>query len=144
MRISIKIRRFFVFSCALLGCLTLFRTWLKNNDPSCSPENTVPTPLTLPDCQPFIRNAPQYQVNFAHEAYPKSVPVHYNRSIDFACLNRSPSPPLILLWNDLWPNPFIEREGTYLFKVCNFDVHLKLLHNTTIKIETIKNMHTLL
>ena len=29
-------------------------------------------------------------------------------------------------------------------KVCNFDVHIKILHNTTIKIETIKNMHTLL
>ena len=27
---------------------------------------------------------------------------------------------------------------------CNFDVHIKILHNTTIKTETIKNMHTLL
>ena len=29
-------------------------------------------------------------------------------------------------------------------KVCNFDIHIKILHNPTIKIETIKNMHTLL
>ena len=27
-------------------------------------------------------------------------------------------------------------------KVCNLDVHIQILHNTTIKIETIKNMHT--
>ena len=43
-------------------------------------------------------------------------------------------------------NPNVDELSmmTYLSQVCNFDEHIEILHNTTIKIETVKSVHTLL
>jgi hypothetical protein len=30
-------------------------------------------------------------------------------------VNRQPERPLILLWNELWPSPFLSEKGSYAF-----------------------------
>ncbi len=51
-------------------------------------------------CQPFLHNFKQYQVEIDDELYPKRVPLEYNNSINFECLNKAIQKPLILFWND--------------------------------------------
>ena len=74
--------------------------------------------IVPPECQPFIQNPDQYTVTIDNQIYPQSIPAHHNRSLNFKCLNRdlARNKSVILLWNDLWPNPFIERNGAYSFE----------------------------
>lgn len=55
-------------------------------------------------CNPFLPNFSQYRVEIENEMYPKSVPMEYNKSINFECLNRSQQQkkPLILFWNQFF------------------------------------------
>jgi len=54
------------------------------------------------NCEPFLQNTKQYQVKIDNELYPKIVPLEYNSSINFECLNRAKQKPLILFWNDFF------------------------------------------
>ena len=50
-------------------------------------------------CDPIIDFNLQYFVNINNEKYPKSVPLFYNKSIDFDCLNKNERIKKILFWN---------------------------------------------
>lgn len=50
-------------------------------------------------CDPIINFNLQYFVNINNEQYPKSVPLFYNKSIDFDCLNKNERIKKILFWN---------------------------------------------
>lgn len=57
-------------------------------------------------CQALFRTADQYTVRIDNETYPKSVPLFYNSSINFECLNQNQKKPLILFWNEFFSDPY--------------------------------------
>jgi hypothetical protein len=70
----------------------------------------------LPRCNPFSSNSKQYRVKFDSEWYPKIVPLEYNTSINFACLNQQPERPLILFWNSFFGDRFFRYENSRKFE----------------------------
>jgi hypothetical protein len=59
-------------------------------------------------CNPTLSSDKlQYKAKIGGVEYPQHVPIHFNRSIDFECLNNnsfSKRMPLILFWNKFYGN----------------------------------------
>jgi hypothetical protein len=53
----------------------------------------------LRECQPFLANVSQYQVQLDGRVYPQISQLHLSQTINFECLNRSRNTKKILLWN---------------------------------------------
>lgn len=62
-------------------------------------------------CQPLFKNTNQYTVKIGNETYPKLVPLFYNNSINFECLNQNHRKPLILFWNEFFSDPYYGHKG---------------------------------
>ena len=56
-------------------------------------------------CSPFKMNATQFKIKIENEYYPKILPLYYNNSINFRCLNESKVVKKILLWNKFRGEP---------------------------------------
>jgi hypothetical protein len=54
------------------------------------------------NCSPVKLNFQPYSANINGVAYPQYLPVHFNDSIDFHCLNNNPRTKLILFWNKFY------------------------------------------
>ncbi len=52
-----------------------------------------------PNCSLYNRNASQFYVNMSGIQYPLHVPLFYNKTINFECLNTLNKRNRILLWN---------------------------------------------
>lgn len=74
-------------------------------------------------CNPILKSGAksQFYVKIDGETYPKLVPSYFNKSINFACLNKKKKIKKILLWNDFGPwkdfkyglgaiDPFVKRK----------------------------------
>lgn len=57
---------------------------------------------SFPTCDPIKSKDSQYYVNLDGVKYPQYVPLYFNRSIDFDCLNSNPKVKLILLWTKFY------------------------------------------
>ena len=57
-------------------------------------------------CEPIFQDQKQFTVEIENETYPKRVPLFYNSSINFACLNKNRKKPVILFWNPFFSDPF--------------------------------------
>jgi hypothetical protein len=57
-------------------------------------------------CNPILSSDKlQYKVKIGGVEYPQHVPIHFNRSVDFECLNNnslSKRMPVILFWNKFY------------------------------------------
>ena len=69
-------------------------------------------------CEPFFTDFKQYQVEIDNETYPKSVPIYYNKSINFECLNANSRRPLILFWNKFWDSEYTNNESRFKVNGC--------------------------
>ncbi|RMZ94533.1 hypothetical protein BpHYR1_039127, partial [Brachionus plicatilis] len=75
---------------------------------------------TLNMCSPFNENYTEFKVVIDGEPYPQIVPLFFNQSINFSCLNSNPKRKTILLWNKFIGLP-------------NIPVNSKDLHNLLLK-----------
>lgn len=62
-------------------------------------------------CQPLFEHTSQYTVEIDNETYPQLVPLFYNNSINFQCLNKNQKKPLILFWNEFFSDPYYSYKG---------------------------------
>jgi hypothetical protein len=57
-------------------------------------------------CNPILPGRAQFSIKIDGVAYPKSVPRYHNKSINFTCLNSTRAVPTILLWTNIYEEPF--------------------------------------
>lgn len=74
----------------------------------------------LNTCNPFNKNNNEFKVIIDGEQYPQKIPLFYNQSINFSCLNSNPKRKTILLWNKFGGLPNIpidaKKTGNFLLE----------------------------
>jgi alpha-1,3-fucosyltransferase len=70
-------------------------------------------------CQPILLNAKHPDVYMDGQHYPQYLPMFFNHSYNFTCLNQSRTNKLILYWNKLW------GQRDFLYGIGKHDIFFK-------------------
>jgi hypothetical protein len=69
-------------------------------------DNAVFSTTTTLNCNPILANRTQFTATIDSIRYPSTIPLYHNVSLNFTCLNSNPKIKTILLWTNIYAEPF--------------------------------------